>query len=158
MEENNWSIKKLKSWLIENENYFNFSVNETKCEKWEEWKEDRSTHIYPCVCPTREQHCVFIETYYKFDNTIQLHNEEGYFRELVELHNQAEDDIDKILKWVLEHKQVFDNLGFNPILEIAKSNSPYNTIKYELDKDEFQNILEFQKIYIHELYLRTFDK
>lgn len=158
MKENNWNIDRIKSWLIETKDYFNFLINETRCEKWHKWKEDRSTHIYPCVCKTREEHCIFIETYYKFDKVIQVHNLEEYFGKLGQWYKQASKNNDEILMWLSENKQVFDNLEFASIVEITTSNSPYKTKKYKLEENEFQNIIEFRNIYIHELYLRSNDK
>lgn len=64
-------VNYIKTWLFENQNYFHFLVNESSCRKWSKWIEDKTIHIYPCVCTTREQNCVFIETYYKLSLIIE---------------------------------------------------------------------------------------
>lgn len=158
MRRSDWDISKIKLWLKDNEIYLNFLINETKCEKWHKWKDDKDVHIYPCMCHSREKHCVFIETYYKFEKVHQLYNQADYFKELVQWHKQIEDNNDEILKWLLESKRLFESFPFNPIVEIVTNLAPYKTTKFQLSKDDFQSVITFQEIYLNELYKREFEK
>lgn len=145
-------VEYIKNWLSENEINLHYKVQETNCRKWTKWMKDKSTHIYPCVCPIREQECIFIETYYKLEKIILLHSRESYFRELIQLHMQAGTDNDKILEWFSHYKEEFDGLDFNEIISITVRNKPYKTEKFNLDKMEFNNVIEFQRIFIDILY------
>jgi len=45
---------RISNWLAENENYFEFCINESNWSKWSKWLNDKTTFIYPCVCFARE--------------------------------------------------------------------------------------------------------
>lgn len=153
MTENNWRTHQIEAWLIENKSYFNFLLNETNCIKWNNWHESKSTHIYPCVCPIREQACIFIETYTKLEKIIELYNLEEDFKKFVSNYRLISNSKIKVIEWLSKHEETFDNLGFNLTVEVVTSIKPYEVSKLHLEATEFSNILEFQKIYIDETFL-----
>lgn len=142
--------KKIKHWLVENENYFNFLINESSCNKWSKWHEDKSTHFYPCVCSKREQDCIFIETYYQLDRVIQLHQKEEYFKILVQEYKQIASDNVATSKWFKTQKKLASKIAFDTEISIMLEIEPYRTSKIKLNEREFKNIIEFQNI-INEL-------
>lgn len=53
-------------WLIKYESEFYNSIDESSCRKWNNCHH-RNEKPFPCVCPTREDSCVFVELYYELD-------------------------------------------------------------------------------------------
>lgn len=140
-------VKQIKTWLVENENYVNFLISETNCRKWVEWLQEKSTHIYPCICSNREQNCIFIETYYQLDRVIKLHQKEEYFNILVQEYKQISSDEIALSEWFNKNKKLASELAFDTEISIMLELEPYKTSKIILNEIEFKNIIEFQIIF-----------
>lgn len=140
-------VKQIKTWLVENENYVNFLISETNCRKWVEWLQEKSTHIYPCICSNREQNCIFIETYYQLDRVIKLHQKEEYFNILVQEYKQISSDEIALSEWFNKNKKLASELAFDTEISIMLELEPYKTSKIILNENEFKNIIEFQNIF-----------
>lgn len=140
-------VNYIKTWLADNQNYFLFLINESNCRKWSKWLEDKSTHIYPCVCPIREQECIFIEAYYELQKVIELYKRENYFKLIVYEYNLIKNDAGVIKEWIEKHLKVDDELFFKPIIEIKTQSYPYKSLQIKLNTEDFKNIIEFQNIF-----------
>lgn len=140
-------VKQIKTWLVENEHYVNFLISETNCRKWVEWLQEKSTHIYPCICYNREQNCIFIETYYQLDRVIKLHQKEEYFNILVQEYKQISSDEIALSEWFNKNKKLASELAFDTEISIMLELEPYKTSKIILNENEFKNIIEFQNIF-----------
>lgn len=140
-------VEQIKTWLVENENYFNFLISQSNCNKWSIWLEDKSTHIYPCICSNREQDCIFIETYYQLDRVIQLHQKKEYFKILVQEYKQISSYKIAFSEWFNKNKKLASELAFDTEISIMLELEPYQTSKIKLNENEFKNIIEFQNIF-----------
>lgn len=147
MIKSNLSISEIKSWLTDNSEEIKLDISNSKCNKWENWHEDKSTHIYPCVCSKREQDCIFIETYYQLERVIQLHQKEEYFKTLVQEYKQIASDNVATSEWLKKHKKLASEIAFDTEISIMLELEPYKTSKIKLNENEFKNIIEFQKIF-----------
>lgn len=140
-------VNHIKTWLADNQNYFHFLINESNCRKWSKWVEDKSTHIYPCACPIREQDCIFIETYYELEKVIELHKRENYFKSIVCEYNLIKNDSRVIKEWIEKYLKVDEKLFFKPIIEIKIQSNPSRSLMIKLSKEDFKNLIEFQNIF-----------
>lgn len=147
MIKSNLSISEIKSWLTDNSEKVKLDISNSKCNKWKNWLEDKSTHIYPCVCSKREQDCIFIETYYQLDRVIQLHQKEEYFNILVQEYKQIRSDKISLSEWFNKNKKLASELAFDIEISIMLELEPYKTSKIILNENEFKNIIEFQNIF-----------
>ena len=141
------NINEIKSWLTDNLEKVKLDISNSKCSKWENWLEDKTTHIYPCVCSNREQNCIFIETYYKLDRVIQLNQKEEYFKILVQEYKQISSDKIALSEWFNKYKKLASELAFDTEISIMLELEPYKTSKIILNENEFKNIIEFQNIF-----------
>ncbi|HRE78468.1 MAG TPA: hypothetical protein PLL09_11670 [Flavobacterium sp.] len=137
----------IKTWLIDNHNSFQYLLNEISCNKWKVWLEDKATHIYPCVCSKRDQNCIFIETYYKLEEIVELHSKEEYFNTLVESYKLIAQDKKGVLDWYKKYQSIASELVFEAELSILIQLEPYKSLKIKLNENEFRNIIEFQSIF-----------
>ncbi len=137
----------MKTLLNDNSEKIKLDISNSKCNKWKNWLEDKSTHIYPCVCSKRKQDCIFIETYYQLDRVIQLHQKEEYFTILVQQYRQIDTDNVVLSKWFNKYKKLASELAFDTEISIMLEIEPYRTSKIKLNENEFKNIIEFQKIF-----------
>ncbi|WP_396189020.1 hypothetical protein [Flavobacterium sp.] len=149
------NISEIKSWLNDNSEKIKLEISNSKCNKWENWLEDKSTHIYPCVCSKREQDCIFIETYYQLDRVIQLHQKEEYFKNLVQEYKQIASDNVATSEWFKKHKKLVSETAFDTEISIMHEIEPYRTLKIKLNENEFKNIIEFQNIFNELEYNQT---
>lgn len=147
MIKSNLNISEIKSWLTDNSEKIKLDISNSNCNKWENWLEDKSTHIYPCICSKREQDCIFIETYYQLDRVIQLHQKEEYFNILVQEYKQIASDNVATSEWFKTHKKLASEIAFDTEISIMLELEPYKTSKIILNENEFKNIIEFQNIF-----------
>ncbi len=147
MIKSNLNIGEIKSWLTDNSEKIKLDISNSKCKKWENWLEDKSKHIYPCICSKREQDCMFIETYYKLDRVIQLHQKEEYFKTLIQEYKQIASNNVATSEWFKEHKKLAFEIAFDTEISIMLEIEPYRTSKIKLNENEFKNIIEFQNIF-----------
>lgn len=147
MIKSNLNISEIKSWLTDNSEKVKLDISNSNCNKWENWLEDKSTHIYPCICSKREQDCIFIETYYQLDRVIQLHQKEEYFNILVQEYKQIASDNVATSEWFKTHKKLASEIAFDTEISIMLELEPYKTSKIILNENEFKNIIEFQNIF-----------
>ncbi|WP_026711778.1 hypothetical protein [Flavobacterium filum] len=141
------NINEIKSWLTDNSEKVKLDISNSKCNKWENWLEDKATHIYPCVCSNREQNCIFIETYYQLDRVIQLHQKKEYFKILVQEYKQISSDKIALSEWFNKNKKLASELAFDTEISIMLELEPYKTSKIKLNENEFKNIIELQNIF-----------
>ncbi len=147
MIKSNLNISEIKSWLTDNLEKVKLDISNSKCNKWENWLEDKSTHIYPCICSKREQDCMFIETYYQLDRVIQLHQKDEYFNILVQEYKQIASDNVATSEWFKKHIKLASEIAFDTEISIMLELEPYKTSKIILNENEFKNIIEFQNIF-----------
>ena len=138
------SINQIKVWLVENENYCKYLINESNCRKWAKWL-NNGEKPFPCVCPIREKDCVLIELYYK------LISIEGILRH----HEEALEDFKKIneleitlLEWKRKYKSIYTKNNLDTIISIKQTSEPYKVLKLKIEPKSFDSIRRFQKIYI----------
>lgn len=136
-------------WLIKHENYFKYSISESSCRKWSKWL-NKGEKPFPCVCPLREQDCVFIELYYELDKISQLHKEENNYHSLISNYSQIKNSPDLVLKWVLDNKNdkskflTLDNSG-NILIKVTITKEPYDYLEICIDKESFISLLQFKR-------------
>ena len=147
MIKSNLNISEIKSWLTDNSEKIKLDISNSNCNKWENWLEDKTTHIYPCICSNREQNCIFIETYYQLDRVIQLHQKEEYFKILIQEYQQISSDKIALSEWFKKYKKLASELAFDTEISIMLELEPYKTSKIILNENEFKNIIEFQNIF-----------
>ena len=141
-------VEHIISWLAEYENYFKFLVGETSCRKWSKWLEDKSTHVYPCVCELREESCVFIETYYELEKIIDLYYRQEKIAEVLKEFDQIKNNPDLEFEWVEKYVDIAD--FFEGKLQIREEDQ--KLISFEFDEDEFYTAILFEDI-VKEIYI-----
>lgn len=141
-------ISTIKNWLEEYENYFKFLIGETSCRKWSKWLEDKSIHIFPCVCKLREESCVFIETYYELEKIMDLYHRQEKIAEVLKEFDQIKNNPDLEFEWVEKYADIAD--FFNGKLQIRREDD--KLINFEFDEDEFYTAILFEDI-VKEIYI-----
>lgn len=137
-------IKYVKSWLVKYDDYFRFLISESKCRKWSKWLNDKNTFIFPCVCPIREQDCIFIETYYKLlslEETLKL------YEVALEEYEQLNELGITLLEWKSKYQSLFLKDNLETIISIKETSEPYKVFKLKIEDKSFDSFRSFQKTY-----------
>src|SRR5690606_41564593 len=79
-----FSIHHINWWLMKYEAEFYEAILKSNCGKWSKGVRDYSIHVYPCVCPTRQQDSIFFELYFELLKTSALEKNEAYVEKLVD--------------------------------------------------------------------------
>ena len=135
------------SWLAENENYFYFLINESNCRKWSKWVEDKTIQILPCCCPVREQDCILIETYYKLEKIVELHNNENYFKAIIQDYKIIAKNKEQVSEWYKKYQNIASKLAFDTEISIMLELKQYKNEIIQLNENEFKNTIELQNIF-----------
>ena len=67
-------------WLRKYEKIYQKAVIKSNCRKWHKWSY-KGEKPFPCVCPSGDEDCVFIETYYELAKLLTLHEHEKDFQQ-----------------------------------------------------------------------------
>src|SRR5690606_3313119 len=103
---------------------------------------------FPCVCPTRNEDCVFAEVYYELSKVAEISNfEKGCEEGVLDFHSfkKEEDDI-SLLDWMKQYENLYSEVHkFDSTIKITKFHTPIEklTIKVEFP----DTIKEFLEIY-----------
>lgn len=145
------NINKLESiqvWLKTNQSKIVSCAEETICYKWSRWIKDQSTHIFPCVCHTRNDDCIFAETYYRVWQVGQLLEQEDMFvNALLEYENMKGDKgLHKL--WLNSYSSLGENIFLlEERIKIAIQKDPYVTAEVILPREEIKHLLKFKEVY-----------
>ncbi|WP_452221428.1 hypothetical protein [Lacinutrix salivirga] len=142
-----YSIHHINWWLIKYEDDFYNAIPKSNCRKWTKWIRDNSIHVFPCVCPIREQDCIFIEMYFELLKASELEKKEVHFEKLVIEYNVIKNNETDVSLWLEKYESIWQNSHFNKIIRIKTSTTPYTKIEIPLSNQEFKNIRAFKKLY-----------
>lgn len=152
----NLRICRMNWWLLKYEDEFKKAINLTGCKKWRRWfyEEERP---YPCVCPKRENLCVFIDLYRELDRLTQIQRLESYFEEYFNQFQKIKDSKDKIMNWMREIRPTISNiyltLDRNENLKVRFYNSD-PILDVNINKNDYKYTLLCLDIFNYNMYVR----
>lgn len=159
MIQSNLNICEIKSWLTDNVEKVRLDISNSTCRKWENWLEDNSVHIYPCVCSVREQDCIFIEIYYKLYGLERYLKLESHFEQVLSEYEKICQSESALLNWMQKHKLDWDNLtSLDSVVKIKVTSEPYKTLDIQIDKDGFEHCFKFKELYAGIYYSDNYQK
>ena len=142
------NLENIQNWLISNNNKLNDSISTTECYKWTKWQKDNSIHVFPCVCPTRNNECIFIETYYEVQKAFLLIQKEQEYLQALEQYHKIKHNKNAVFEWVKYYKPLgTELLHFNPIIKIKIKQETYEVKQIVLPESELLNLLKFKDIF-----------
>ena len=116
------------------------------CRKWSKWIACNE-RPFPCVCPTRNEDCIFAEVYYELDKVSKISNFEKECEEaILDFYSIKEDDDILLLDWLKQYENLHSKVyKFKDTIIIAKCNDPYEKL---IIKISYSAIIEdFKQIY-----------
>ncbi len=143
LSKDNLRICRMNWWLLKYEDEFKNAINLTTCNKWKKWFYKGETPS-PCLCPSRNALCAFIDLYRELDRLTQIQRLESKFEEFFNLFEIAKESTDLLKAWMSEIRPLItpiyltldqqDNLKIrfynsDPILEVNINKNDY---KYTL--------------------------
>jgi len=146
------SIHHINWWLMKYESDFYDAIPESECGKWSKWVRDNSINVFPCVCPKREQDCIFIELYFEILRVSELEEKEVYFEKILEEYQKAEYNEYAIAIWLKKYQTIYENSRFDEVIRIKLTTEPYTKIEILLSHEEFKCLRAFKKMYSTSYY------
>ncbi|MEM5540721.1 hypothetical protein [Olleya sp. AS48] len=142
-----YNIHHINWWLMKYEDEFYNAITKSNCGKWSKWIRDNSIHVFPCVCQTREQDCIFIELYFELLKVSELELKEVYFRGVMNEYDCIKNEKFALKQWLKKHKNMWVNLRLSKTIRIKLTTEPYSKLEVNLNGNDFRNFISFQKIY-----------
>ena len=125
--QNNQPLKSefINYWLKENTTNFYRAVEKTECHKWKKWQRDNSIFVLPCVCPTRNNECVFIETYKELEKHVQTVKTDNFYKNLLEQYSKIQQNQNAVFEWINHIEQYGKELLFkHPSISVSITREP----------------------------------
>ncbi|RLZ12214.1 hypothetical protein [Faecalibacter macacae] len=152
----NLRICRMNWWLLKYEDEFKEAINQTSCKKWARWLY-KGEHPYPCVCPKRDNLCVFIDLYRELDRLTQIQHLENYFEEKFNNFQVIKDSGDAIMKWMRDIRptisEIYLTLDKNENLKVRFYNSD-PILEVNINKSDYKYTLLCLDIFNYNMYVR----
>lgn len=142
-------VENINTWLVENEIYFNFLINETSCNVWSKWLKDKSKILPPFFCSNRTEDCRLIEVYYNLYRVIVAYQKQDYVIEVLAEYEKIKNNYDAVYNWVEKHFGINDFLGL--VINTKIKNESGEEMIFHLDTKEFETALKFDDV-VFEIY------
>jgi len=138
-------------WLKENKPNFHNSIEKTSCRKWSKWLDDNSIHLYPCVCPIRNEDCIFVETYFELSKVIEISKMEERCEIELTKYQQIQHNKSAIFEWMKANEELLEKIiYFSTTIKI--NSSPERSKVLRLNPLDFENILKLQEVFTEYYY------
>jgi len=152
----NLRICRMNWWLLKYEDEFREAINLTSCKKWARWFY-KGENPFPCVCPKRDNLCMFIDLYRELDRLTQVQRLEKYFEERFNGFQTIKDSSEAIINWMLEIKPTISNiyltLDKNENLKVRFYNSE-PVFELDINKNDYKYTLLCLDIFNYNMYVR----
>ena len=152
----NLRICRMNWWLLKYEDEFKEAINLTSCKKWSRWFYG-GEHPYPCVCPKRDNLCVFIDLYRELDRLTQIQRLEKYFEDKFNNFQVIKDSKDLITNWMKDIRptisDIYLTLDKNNNLKVRFYNSD-PIVEVNINKGDYKYTLLCLDIFNYNMYVR----
>lgn len=145
----------IQEWLKLNQHKLSLAIEKSSCYKWTRWQADNSIHVFPCVCRTRNEECIFAEIYYRvWQVGKMLELEDDYISAIIE-YGEFKGDKGALEEWFSHYKELSkDILMLEEKFKIAIEKEPYKVTEVILRMEEIKHLLKFREIYFEFVFLR----
>lgn len=158
LSKNNLRTCRMNWWLLKYEDEFKEAIDQTTCKKWAKWFY-KGEHPYPCVCPHRDNICVFIDLYRELDRLTQIQRMENFFEECFNKFQSIKDSKEMIISWMKEIRPTISNiyltLDKNENLKVRFFNSD-PIVEVNINKNDYKYTLLCLDIFNYNMYVRGF--
>ena len=152
----NLRICRMNWWLLKYEDEFKEAINLTSCKKWARWLY-KGEHPFPCVCPKRNNLCVFIDLYRELDRLTQIQRLEKYFEDRFNNFQAIKDSKEKMMNWMKEIRptisEIYLTLDRNENLKVRFYNSD-PVLEVNINKSDYKYTLLCLDIFNYNMYVR----
>lgn len=122
------NVSEIELILAEYRNKFNDIVSNNECRKWSKWVVRNETP-FPCVCPTRNEDCIFAEVYYELSKVAEITNFESACEEAILDFQTFKNDDTLIKRWIGQNQKLHTEISkFKNSITITKSQNPYEKL------------------------------
>ncbi|MBS7334296.1 MAG: hypothetical protein KIG88_11940 [Weeksellaceae bacterium] len=152
----NLRICRMNWWLLKYEEEFKQAIDQTSCKKWAKWLYI-GEHPFPCLCPKRDNLCVFIDLYRELDRLTQIQRMETFFEEKFNNFQAIKDSADLITNWMKEIRpiisEIYLTLDKNENLKVRFYNSD-PILEVNINKNDYKYTLLCLDIFNYNMYVR----
>ncbi|NVN19430.1 hypothetical protein GUA46_13855 [Muricauda sp. HICW] len=142
-------IDNIAEWLAAKTTEINRLVEITSCFKWRRWNSDKSMHVFPCVCPQRENPCASIELYHRVWSVERMLNNEQTCIEAILDHDEVKKGKVTAEHWLKLYSTLFEDVVvLQETFSVTQTKYPERTIEVILPKDEIRHLIYFKELYI----------
>lgn len=152
----NLKICRMNWWLLKYENEFITAINSSTCNKWKKWYYDGEIPS-TCLCPKKNNMCVFIDLYRELDRYTQIQKLEKYFKKCFVSFQGIKESKYLIDNWMIDIRPIITSiyltLDFQDNLKIRFFNSD-PIFELKINKDDYKYTLLCMDIFNYNMYIK----
>jgi len=148
-------ISDILQWMNKYVYEFNDAILQSDCGKWSKWLKDKTIHLYPCVCPIRNEDCIFIETYYKLSKVLEVYKKEEKCKNELNTYQQIKHNKPAVFEWIKANEKFLNEiLFFDHKIKIRANKDMHNILK--LNSKDFEATLKLQEVFTEIYFLEEY--
>ncbi|NJB35330.1 hypothetical protein [Croceivirga sp. JEA036] len=144
------TIENIRTWLVLNESKLLERIQDTSCYKWSRWYIDKSIHVFPCVCETRNSACTFAETYHAIWQVNNALTKEGEFIEALIEYSSVIDAKGSLKQWLKSYEELFQEvLLIDDTIKVSLGKNSLESDIIKFSGEKLKHLLKFKELYLH---------
>lgn len=152
----NLRICRMNWWLLKYEEEFKSAIALTSCKKWRNWFY-QGENPYPCLCPKRNNLCVFIDLYRELDRLTQIQRMEKQFENFYHCFEFIKESSDLVMVWMKEIRPSITSIYLSLDKKENLSIKIYNSepiIEVKINKSDYKYTLLCLAIFDYNMYVK----
>ncbi len=142
-------IDDINGWLVAIEYRLLDSINETTCDKWRKWLENKSIHVFPCVCETRNSACTFAETYHAIWQVYNVLTKEDEYIEALMEYSSVIDAKGSLKQWLKSYEELFQEvLLIDDTIKVSLGKNSLESDIIKFSGEKLKHLLKFKELYL----------
>lgn len=156
LSKDNLRICRMNWWLLKYEDEFKEAIELTTCNKWKKWFYD-GEHPYPCLCPKRNNLCVFIDLYRELDRLTQIQRLEKKFEYFFNLFETIKNSSELLKGWMQDIRPIISSIYLTLDQKENLKVRFYNSepiFEVQINKNDYKYTLLCLDIFNYNMYVK----
>jgi hypothetical protein len=139
------TLLEAQTFLIVNKEEAHIISSSNECGKWSKWL-NNNENPYPCVCPTRNDGCIFMQVYHELFIDIEISNYAANCLEALLDYHSIKPDTTQVRAWFRTNYKLKNLVSaYNNNIRVNTTRNPTEYLKIEVECPN--PIKDFQKLY-----------
>jgi hypothetical protein len=129
---NTMTFSEVDEFILEHEELITDLSKTNECRKWNKWL-TQNAFVYPCVCPSRNEDCIFMEVYHELYKNNELVKYESNCVEALLDYHSIKSDPTSVRTWFRTNYKLKNIVSeYKDSISVVTSKQPTEQLKIEV--------------------------